>query len=135
MKRSTIRFILDKFGIWRVYLFRSHNQWTGMLLSLFNFSVIIFNLFWVTFFHVPEDVWWYGVWIIFFLLFYIPVATFIGYLDMKYGSFRAGQKRWRDLDPIWAEVHAKLDCILEDQGIPKKRWKNKYDEYMMREDN
>ena len=104
-----------------------------MLLSLFNFSVIIFNLFWVAFFDVPESVAWYGIWIIFFLIAYIPLATFIGYLDMRYGSFKAGQKRWRDLDPIWAEVHAKMDCLMVERGITEADWKAKYEEYMKKE--
>ena len=117
---SRLRQILDKVGIWRIYLFRSHNQWTGIMLSLFNFSLIVFHLFFGTLFDIPTTIEFYLLWLAIFLGIYLPAAIFIGKKDMEKGTFKAGQKEWRKHDPIWLEINEKIDNItLELQKLTR----------------
>jgi hypothetical protein len=106
---------LDLLGIWRMYLFQGHSRWTGFFMSLFSFSVITYNLFLVSLFGIEESISNYLFWIIIFLSCYIPFATVLGYYDMRKGTFRAAQRKWREIDPIWIEINDKLALLLGDQ--------------------
>lgn len=111
--KKTARKILDLAGIWRMYTFQGHIRWTGFFMSLFNFSVIIYQLFLVELLGVGESVDDYMIWIVWFLGLYFIIAPVFGYFDMKMGTFKAQQKEWLKVDPIWIGINDKLDLINE----------------------
>ena len=122
--KKTLRKLLDMAGIWRMYTFQGHIRWTGFFMSLFNFSVIIYSLFLVELLGIGESVDNYMIWIVSFLCIYFVVAPIFGYLDTNRGTFKAQQKEWLKIDPIWIQINEKLDKTERDNQELKQMIRN-----------
>lgn len=122
--KKLLRKGLDYAGIWRMYTFQGHIRWTGFFMSLFNFSVIIYSLFLVELLGIAESVDNYMIWIVSFLGVYFVVAFLFGYFDMKRGTFKAQQKEWLKVDPIWIQINEKLDKSDRDNQELKQMIQN-----------
>ena len=109
----------DIIGDLRIYFLRGHSSWLGFVMTLVNFALIFYNFFWIKINWLPDWLKVEYMFITLFLLVYFPLATLLGYWDMKRGTFQSGQRTWRANDPIWKEVHEKLDTLLREIS-PKK---------------
>ena len=104
-----LRKIIDKFSRIRQYFLRGHGQWFALFFNVINFTVITFYLLIQNLTIFPKIRFY--MYFILFILTYFPIATFIGYLDYKKGTFAEEQRLVQQASPIWRELFFKLDRI------------------------
>ena len=111
MVKMTLRKTIDKGArVWENTL-RGHGNWFALAFSLMNFTLIFYNLFFINLFFVPEILKSYSLFFIIFSICYLPVATGIGWLDLRKGTYKEEQRLSLEISPIWQEVFKKLNNI------------------------
>ncbi len=83
---------------------------------MINFVTISFYLLIENLTIIPEEWKRFRYYAVLFLLVYVPLATIVGYLDMKQGPYRVEQRLAREMSPLWQEVFKELDEIKEVQA-------------------
>jgi hypothetical protein len=83
-------------------------------MGLLNFVTISFYLLIENLTVVP-DAFRFRHYLILFLVIYIPLASIVGYFDMRKGTYRVEQQMAKELSPIWKEVFERLDKLKRDQ--------------------
>jgi hypothetical protein len=109
--KKFLRKVIDEGARVRQYFLRGHGNWFALMFSLINFTLIFYNLLFVNLYFVPEYLKSFSVFFIIFGIIYFPVATIIGWLDFKKGTYKAEQQLARKISPIWKEVFTKLDHL------------------------
>ena len=96
-RKKQARFIIDKGARGKQYFLRGHNSWFALGFSILNFTLIFNNLLVKNLDFVPDFLKSYATFFLIFLAIYVPLATIIGYLDFKKGTFAAEQKLSKEL--------------------------------------
>ena len=109
-----LRFWIDCLSIVKQYFLRGHNAWFALAFTLINFTIIFYQLFLVNLSFIPEYLKSYSIFVIVFGIIYFPLATIVGYLDFKKGTFSAEQNLQKQVSPVWREVFSRLAKIEED---------------------
>ena len=107
--------LFNKLSLWRIYFIRGHTQYLAIILSLFNFIVIQFQLLWQ---NILEN---FGIFInifdfaIIFSFFYFPLIILVGRWDYKnhLGSFQTEHQLHSEISPVWQKTFAYLKRIEE----------------------
>ncbi len=107
--KRILRTIIDKFSRIRQYFLRGHAQWFALGFNLLNFTIISFYLLIQNLTIIPEIR--FTVYFLLFVAVYFPIATLVGYLDYKKGTFAEEQRLVQQASPIWQEVFKKLNAI------------------------
>ena len=113
-KKLFLRIWIDKLSIIKQYFLRGHNAWFALAFTLINFTIIFYQLFLVNLYFIPEYLKSYAIFVIIFSILYFPIATIVGYLDFKKGTFSAEQNLQKDVNPVWKEVFSRLSKIEQD---------------------
>ncbi len=98
---------------WRTFFLRGHGNWFAYVMSMLNFVTISFYLLIENLTIIPEEWKRFRYYVVLFLLVYLPLATIVGYLDMKRGPYRVEQRLAREMSPLWQEVFRELEEIKE----------------------
>ncbi|MDH5403256.1 MAG: hypothetical protein OEY49_12245 [Candidatus Heimdallarchaeota archaeon] len=110
-----LKSILLNLSIARTYFIRGHSHWFSYLISLLNFITITFYLLIDELTIIPDEAKKFRYYLIFFILTYFPLATFIGYYDLKKGTFRVEQNITKEFSPLWKELFTILEDIKKEQ--------------------
>ena len=113
-RRLFLRNFIDKISVVKQYFLRGHNAWFALAFTLINFTIIFYQLFLVNLYFIPEFLKSYALFVIIFALIYFPLATIVGYLDFKKGTFSAEQNLQKEISPVWKEVFSQLSKIDQD---------------------
>jgi uncharacterized membrane protein YbhN (UPF0104 family) len=113
--KKQLRIIIDKGARLRQYFLRGHSGWFSLAFSLINFTLIFYNLLFVNLYFIPEIFKSFSVFFVIFSILYLPLASSIGYLDYKKGTYKAEQQLTKEVSPVWRELFAKL-TVLENQN-------------------
>ena len=113
-RRLFLRNFIDRLSIIKQYFLRGHNAWFALAFTLINFTIIFYQLFLVNLYFIPEYLKSYAIFVIVFSLLYFPLATVIGYVDFKKGTFSAEQNLQKEISPVWKEVFSQLSKINQD---------------------
>ncbi len=113
---SQIRPLLVILSKWRTFFLRGHGNWFAYVMSMINFVTISFYLLIENLTIIPEEWKRFRYYAVLFLFIYVPLATIVGYLDMKRGPYRVEQRLAREMSPLWQEVFDELDEIKEKQA-------------------
>jgi hypothetical protein len=105
-----IRMQLWRISRLRIYFLRGHSYWFVYVMGLLNFVTISFYLLIENLTIVP-DKFRFRHYLILFFVFYIPLASIVGYLDMKKGTYRVEQQMAKELSPLWTEIFERLDKL------------------------
>ena len=111
MLKTTLRRWIDKSARIRQYFLRGHGTWFALAFSLLNFTLIFYNLLFIKLFFIPEVLKSYSIFFIIFGTFYVPIATIIGWLDFKKGTYKEEQRLSLEISPIWQEIFNKLNSL------------------------
>jgi len=95
------------------YFLRGHGAWFALLFSLITFTLIFYNLLIKNLYFVPDMFKSYTVFVLIFGSIYLPLATILGYLDYRKGTYAAEQVLQQELSPIWRNVFARLQKLEE----------------------
>ncbi|MFX0062115.1 MAG: hypothetical protein ACFFC7_07990 [Candidatus Hermodarchaeota archaeon] len=114
MSRKVLRRGVDKTGRLKQYFLRGHGSWFALAFSLINFTLIFYKLFLEQLYFIPEVFKSYALFFIVFMASYFPIATILGYLDYRKGTFSAEQTLAATMSPIWRQVFAKLERLEKD---------------------
>ena len=115
MSKKQVRLIIDKGARGKQYFLRGHYSWFALGFSILNFTLIFNNLLIKNLDFVPAALKSYATFFLIFGAIYFPLATIIGYLDFKKGTFAAEQRLSKELSPIWQEVFKRLEDIENNQ--------------------
>jgi uncharacterized membrane protein YbhN (UPF0104 family) len=113
--KNHLRVIIDRGARMRQYFLRGHSSWFALAFSLINFTLIFYNLLFVNLFFIPEIFKSFSIFFIIFACLYLPIASLIGYLDFKKGTYKAEQQLTKEVSPVWREVFEKF-TVLEKQN-------------------
>ncbi|MHA2272882.1 MAG: hypothetical protein ACXACI_13535 [Candidatus Hodarchaeales archaeon] len=113
MAKQMLRQFIDKGARLKQYFLRGHSQWFALLFSLIMFTLIVNNLLIKNLHFVPDELKSYTVFVTIFAIIYFPVATILGYLDFRKGTFAAEQILHQQMSPIWRDVFARLEKLEE----------------------
>ncbi|MFX0116839.1 MAG: hypothetical protein ACFFB3_19985 [Candidatus Hodarchaeota archaeon] len=108
MSRSLLRKGIDKTARLKQYFLRGHSAWFHLLFSLITFTLIFNNLLIKNLYFIPDELKSYSVFLIVFGSIYLPLATLLGYLDFRKGTFAAEQVLHQEMSPIWQDVFLRL---------------------------
>ncbi len=111
--KKYLRKVIDDGARLRQYFLRGHGNWFALMFSLINFTLIFYNLLFVNLFFIPEFLKSFSIFFIIFGMIYFPIATIVGWLDFKKGTYRAEQQLTREISPIWNEVFSKLEQLAQ----------------------
>ena len=111
--KKYLRKVIDDGARLRQYFLRGHGNWFALMFSLINFTLIFYNLLFVNLFFIPAFLKSFSLFFIIFGVIYFPIATVVGWLDFKKGTYRAEQQLTREISPIWSEVFAKLEQLAQ----------------------
>lgn len=111
--RPILRKVLDTSGKYKMYFLRGHNSWFYFVFWLVNFTVIIYKLL-LEDLSLPE---WMSFPFFFslFILIYIPLATIVGKLDYRKGTFRGEALLSLEVNPITQMLVANQESIIKKQ--------------------
>ena len=113
-KKLFFRRWIDKLSVVKQYFLRGHNSWFALAFAIINFTLIFYQLLFVNLYFVPAVLKSYLVFFIVFGILYFPLATVIGYLDFRKGTFSAEQNLQKEVSPVWKEVFTRLSKIEHD---------------------
>ncbi|MHA1968475.1 MAG: hypothetical protein ACW964_11800 [Candidatus Hodarchaeales archaeon] len=128
MIKMKLRKSIDKGARVRQYFLRGHGNWFALAFSLINFTLIFYNLLFINLYFVPEILKSYSFFFIIFGICYFPVATCIGWLDFRKGTYKEEQRLSLEISPIWQEVFKKfnnLEATNQEVLIELQRLKEK----------
>jgi len=94
-----------------MFFLKGHNGWLGFPLSMINFIVIQYTLFFEPL-GIFDNIFLFGL---IFLIFYIPIATLIGQWDYKKkdGAFKTEHSLILKESPIYSRIIKDLEFIKE----------------------
>lgn len=102
---------IDKVSRIKQYFLRGHQAWFALAFSILNFTLIFYNFFFLNLDMIPENLKNYTFFFLFFGSLYFPIATLIGVLDYKKGTYGAEQSLSAELSPVWVELFDRLNQI------------------------
>jgi hypothetical protein len=128
---------IERFWLWKAYFTRGHANYFMMIITMWNFVVIQFELLF------KEELRKLGIYIsiidftLLLIISYFPVVALIGRYDFKNptGAVQVEQKLIMEISPIYRKVYGnqeniekKLDVVLEtlevDEFVKKTIGKN-----------
>ncbi len=112
--RLFLRKWIDKLSIIKQYFLRGHNAWFALVFSIMNFTLLIYNFLIKNLFFVPDFLKSYLVFFIIFGIFYFPIATIVGILDFKRGTFSAEQNLQKKVNPVTKEMFDRFAKLEQD---------------------
>ncbi|MHA2119577.1 MAG: hypothetical protein ACW990_00085 [Promethearchaeota archaeon] len=110
---------IEKVWLWKYYFIRGHAQYLALVISIFNFIVIQFELLWKK---VLESNGYFISIIDFTVIFgliYFPFAIYLGRFDFKNprGGFKVESNLVKQESPIYKDVFKNQKEILENQEV------------------
>ncbi len=117
MDKKLLRKGIDRTARIKQYFLRGHSAWFALLFSLLMFTLIVYNLLVKNLFFIPDELKSYSIFLILFGSIYFPLATLLGYLDFRKGTFSAEQIMQQELSPIWKDLFMRLTKLEEDNKI------------------
>ena len=109
MKRRFIEFIFRMF----VYFRRAHGTYFTFIIQFVNFITITYTLLLVNILHFPNIFTYFIIYATLFILIYVPLCIFIGWIDMKKGMFPIESKTIWIHNPIVQEIRKDLETIKQ----------------------
>ena len=107
--------VIDKISRYKQYFLRGHAGWFALTFSLIQFTVIVYELVLRNLFFLQDTpLNRYSFFLIGFVIIYLPVATIVGFLDFRRGTYRAEQELSKELSPIWREVFKEFREMKEE---------------------
>ena len=106
---------IDRISITKQYFLRGHNSWFALAFTLMNFTLIFYDLLFVDLYFIPPFFKSYLIFLICFASIYFPLATIVGLLDYKKGTFSAEQTMQLELSPVWKQLFQKIDKLENDK--------------------
>ncbi|MFQ5979585.1 MAG: hypothetical protein ACE5OZ_15765 [Candidatus Heimdallarchaeota archaeon] len=111
MSKRSLRQSIDRLARLKQYFLRGHSAWFHLLFSLIVFTLIVNNLLIKNLNFVPDEIKSYSVFVIIFGSIYFPLATLLGFLDFRKGTFAAEQVLHQEMSPIWQDVFLRLTAL------------------------
>lgn len=105
--------LLNFFGKARVYMKRGTGTYLQFPVSLFSTALIIYNFAFKDIECIPDCFKHTYVFIPLILIIYLPLAVYLGYIDVNKGMYRSEMNTKRNINPMWVEINKKLDKLLE----------------------
>ena len=112
-------FSIEKVWLWKTYFTRGHSNYFMMIITMWNFIVIQFELL------IEEFLQKYGIFItildfaLIVFLSYFPVVALIGRYDYKHptGAVKVEQNLMMEVSPIYQGIYKNQEEILENQEV------------------
>lgn len=114
MNRVFLRKWIDRLSIIKQYFLRGHNAWFALFFSIINFTLIFYNLLFEKLFFIPAYLKSYLIFFIIFGILYFPLATIIGFLDFKKGTYSAEASLQKEVNPVTREIFARFAKLEQD---------------------
>ena len=111
--------IVEKIWLWKTYFTRGHANYFMMILTMFNFIVIQYELF-ISQFGIFNSIWEFFLLILFT---YFPIVSLIGRFDLKHvkGATKVEQNLLKEVSPIYQLIFSNHEYFKEKlEGIEKK---------------
>lgn len=108
LSRVFFRKWIDILSIIKQYFLRGHNAWFALFFSIINFTLLFYNFLVKNLYFVPSFLKSYLIFFIIFGIAYFPVATVIGFLDFKKGTFSAEQNLQKEVNPVTKEIFSRF---------------------------
>ncbi|MHA2295351.1 MAG: hypothetical protein ACXAEU_21935 [Candidatus Hodarchaeales archaeon] len=107
--------IIDKISRYKQYFLRGHVGWFALTFSLIQFTVIVYEL-------VLRNLWFiqetplnhYTIFLVIFVVIYLPTAVVVGFYDYRRGTYKAEQELSKELSPIWRDVFKEFRELKEE---------------------
>ena len=110
---------IETVWLWKAYFTRGHANYFMMIITMWNFIVIQFELLWR---EVLEN---YGIYIsiidfsAMLVLSYFPIAALIGRYDYRHptGAVKVEQELMMEVSPIYKKIYKNQEEIQENQEV------------------